>query len=72
MKALSASERFKETKRFTDVTDIQVLLDKRLGSLLFLDSAMAEDNKALVKELISVLVKYGTWSEQEWLRRLGL
>lgn len=72
MKALSASERFKPEKRAKDIDDLQVLLRKSPGPLVFPGSAVAEENKAMVKDLVPFLSKNGRWSEQEWLDRLGL
>jgi hypothetical protein len=72
MKALSASERFYVEKVRKDVGDIEALLAIQPGPLLFPSSTVAEANKAMVKEFVPQLVKFGSWSEAEWLERLGL
>lgn len=72
MKALSASERFYVEKVRKDVGDIEALLTQQPGPLLFPGSTMAEANKAMVKALVPQLAKFGSWSETEWLERLGL
>ena len=72
MKAHAISERWLEEKRLQDLDDIKELLKKFPGPLRFPGSVQAEANKTFVKEFVPVLSKYGQWSEEEWLDRLGL
>lgn len=72
VKALAASNRPDEAKSLQDVRDIEVLLSQFPGPLVFPGSAMAEANKAFVKEFIPSLAKFGKFSEKEWLELLGL
>ena len=63
---------FTLTPTVANVGDIEALLTMQPGPLLFPGSTMDEANKAMVKEFVPQLVKFGSWSEAEWLERLGL
>jgi hypothetical protein len=72
MKAFGASKRLDIGKCRNDINDIKLLLATRSGPLLFPGSAEAEANKAFVKGFLPLLSKFGQWTEEEWIRRLGL
>lgn len=72
MKAFGASQREELKKLRQDIADIEVMLLKHPGPLLFAGSTMAEANKDFVKEFLPLLAGNSGWSEKEWRERLGL
>ena len=72
MKAISASERYNDAKKQQDVMDIMKNLEMYPGPMRFSGSAKATHDMALMKCLVSVLANNSTWSEDEWVTRLGV